>query len=166
MIRYKENISFYRLSLYICHMDVLSRSENETAETAATLAASLHPGDFLALHGDLGAGKTVFARSLIRTLTGNPMQEVPSPTFTLVQIYENGKAPLWHFDFYRIKDPEEIFELGWEEALAGGIVLVEWPERAKTLLPPERLDIHIEAVDNKPEHRRIRIEKSGNHGPS
>jgi tRNA threonylcarbamoyladenosine biosynthesis protein TsaE len=90
------------------------------------------------LAGPLGAGKTSLARALIHALPGQPGSEtetVPSPTFTLVQVYERAPAPVWHFDLYRLERPEEVWELGWEEALAEGIVLVEWPERLGALLP-------------------------------
>ncbi len=140
---------------------LLSRSEEETARIAAGLAGNLQSGDIILLRGNLGSGKTVFARALVRALAGDPGLEVPSPTFTLVQTYDTAAGALWHFDFYRLKDPEEIYELGWEEALAGGIVLAEWPERLGSLVPPAYLDIHIAEVDNEPEWRRIAIERIG-----
>ncbi|QQG36271.1 MAG: tRNA (adenosine(37)-N6)-threonylcarbamoyltransferase complex ATPase subunit type 1 TsaE [Micavibrio aeruginosavorus] len=120
-----------------------SHSEAETARLAARMATNLMPGDMLCLHGALGVGKSVFARALIRALAGNPALEVPSPTFTLVQTYDTAKGPLWHFDLYRLQAPEEIYELGWEDAMAEAIILIEWPQRIQSLLPPERLDIHL-----------------------
>src|SRR3546814_15561179 len=87
--------------------------------------------DVVALFGDLDAGKTALARALIRALpgpAGAAAEEVPSPTFTLVQIYERRPAPVWHFDLYRLDSAAEVEELGFSEALAGGIALVEWPE--------------------------------------
>lgn len=119
-----------------------SKDEEETARIARDLAATLTAGDVLCLHGDLGLGKSVFARALIRHMMGNAAQEVPSPTFTLVQIYDTPAAPLWHFDLYRLKDPEEIYELGWEDA-GEAICLIEWPERLGYLLPQKRIDIHL-----------------------
>lgn len=95
-------------------------------------------------------GKSVFARALIRELTVQPDLEVPSPTFTLVQTYDTIKGPLWHFDLYRIKAPEDVYELGWEDALSEGIVLVEWPSRLNsTLAPHNRLEIGFTQSDKK-----------------
>lgn len=121
----------------------ISASEDDTARLAQQCAADLKPGDILCLYGDLGMGKSVFARALIRHLAGDPALEVPSPTFTLVQTYDTPRAPLWHFDLYRLKDPEEVYELGWEEALGEAICLIEWPERLGPLLPATRIDIHL-----------------------
>ncbi|HMA16470.1 MAG: tRNA (adenosine(37)-N6)-threonylcarbamoyltransferase complex ATPase subunit type 1 TsaE [Bacteroidota bacterium] len=122
------------------------------ADPAATealgraLARLLRPGDVVALHGDLGAGKTALARALIRALpgpAGAEAEEVPSPTFTLVQTYERDPAPVWHFDLYRLESAGEVEELGFSEALAEGIVLVEWPERLGSLLPAEALHVTL-----------------------
>lgn len=135
----------------------ITDSEKETAAIAAKLAMEARRGDIFLLRGKLGAGKTVFARSFIRTLTGQPEMEVPSPTFMLVQTYEAGDLRLWHFDLYRLEDPEEVYELGWEEALSDGIVLVEWPERLGSLKPSRYLDIHIRAGENNSEQRNIEI---------
>ncbi len=114
--------------------------EAATADLALRLAPALRVGDVVALHGDLGAGKTAFARALIRALTGTD-EEVPSPTFTLLQTYDAPAGRIFHFDLYRVTSPDELVEIGWDEALAGGIVLVEWPSRAGRLLPARRLDI-------------------------
>ena len=106
----------------------------------------LEPGDVVALAGDLGAGKTTFARALIAAFAaeaGAVPPEVPSPTFTLVQTYEFPRATLWHFDLYRIERPEDALELGIEEALAGGIALIEWPERLGSLLPARRIEVRL-----------------------
>ena len=122
----------------------MTASEDETAALAARFASALLPGDIVCLRGGLGAGKSVFARAAIRSLRGDPGLDVPSPTFTLVQVYKTPLAPLWHFDLYRLKNAEEIYELGWEECRAQGIALVEWPERMQPLLPPNRTEILIE----------------------
>src|SRR5205807_6696912 len=101
--------------------------EAATARLAARISALAEIGDVIALSGDLGAGKTTFARAFIRARgeTG----EVPSPTFTLVQVYELAAAAIWHFDLYRLRSPDEAWELGIEDALTEGISLIEWPDR-------------------------------------
>lgn len=124
-------------------MDYISRSEDDTVALAHRLATMLKPGDVLCLHGNLGMGKSVFARGLIRALAGKPALEVPSPTFTLVQTYDTAAGDVWHFDLYRLKNPDEVYELGWEEGLANAIVIVEWPERLGYLMPPGRIDINL-----------------------
>ena len=98
------------------------------------LAAVLRPGDVLALQGDLGMGKTTLARAVIRALHGDSDLEVPSPTFTLVQAYQ-ARFPIQHFDLYRLASPDELEELGFEEAMRDGVMLIEWPERAEDRLP-------------------------------
>ncbi|MEZ5878602.1 MAG: tRNA (adenosine(37)-N6)-threonylcarbamoyltransferase complex ATPase subunit type 1 TsaE [Tepidamorphaceae bacterium] len=112
-----------------------------TERLGRELALFARAGDLIALSGDLGAGKTTFARAFIRALAGDETTEVPSPTFTLVQTYDETRVRVLHCDLYRISSPEEIEELGLEEALADAIVLVEWPENAEDALPPARLDI-------------------------
>ena len=142
-------------------MEKLCANEDETAAAAAALALDLKPGDVLFLHGTLGMGKSVFARSLIRALLDDPALEVPSPTFTLVQVYETAGFPVHHYDLYRIEDPEEIFELGWEDSLSGGITVVEWPERLGPYMNARGarrvLDIRIAGVENEPMQRKILI---------
>ena len=114
--------------------------EAATAALAEDVAAALAAGDVVALSGDLGAGKTTFARALIRALADDPALEVPSPTFTLVQTY-GGRLPVAHFDLYRLASAGELDELGLDEALGEGAVLIEWPERADGRLPAARLDL-------------------------
>ena len=109
--------------------------ETATEALGATLAARLKPGDVVGLRGELGAGKTTLARAILRAAAGDPDLIVPSPTFTLVEVYETPRGTYWHFDLYRLETPEQVFELGWEEALAGGIALIEWPGRLGNLLP-------------------------------
>lgn len=110
---------------------------------AHDVAFALKPGDVLALEGDLGAGKTTFARALIEALAGQDSLEIPSPTFTLVQSYQTPRFDVAHCDLYRLSAPEELHELGLEHALKTGIVIVEWPERAADLLPAERFTLHL-----------------------
>lgn len=142
-------------------VEKLCENEEETAAAAAALAAALKPGDAVFLRGDLGMGKSVFARGLIRALMDDPALEVPSPTFTLVQTYESAALHIHHYDLYRIENPEEIFELGWEESLPGGVTIVEWPERLGPYISARGarrvLDIRIAGVENKPMHRKILI---------
>lgn len=121
----------------------------DTASTethGAQLAALLRRGDVLLLEGDLGMGKTTLARGLIRALT-HADENVVSPTFTLVQTYKTPQGPLYHYDLYRLEDAakNDIIEIGWEDSLASGIVLVEWPERLGTLTPPDALSIRLSA---------------------
>src|SRR4029077_16203407 len=110
-------------------------NETATEQLGATLAARLHAGDVVGLQGELGSGKTTLARDILRAAAGDPDLLVPSPTFTLVQIYETPRGTFWHFDLYRVGALEQRFELRWEEALAEGIVLIEWPQRLGDLLP-------------------------------
>jgi tRNA threonylcarbamoyl adenosine modification protein YjeE len=129
-----------------------------TEGLAAFLAPLARVGDVVALEGELGAGKTVFARAFIHALGG--IEEVPSPTFTLVQVYELAGGPVYHFDLYRISDPEEAYELGIEEAFADGITLIEWPENLGGLLPAERLDVAL-AMGADENARRVVVRGHG-----
>src|SRR4051812_40768654 len=105
------------------------------------IATALEPGDLITLSGDLGAGKTTFARALIRHLAGDDTVEVPSPTFTLIQTYELEKFPVVHADLYRVTGSSELAELGFDDLPENAIVLLEWPDRAAGFLPVDRLDI-------------------------
>ncbi|MFN4312079.1 MAG: tRNA (adenosine(37)-N6)-threonylcarbamoyltransferase complex ATPase subunit type 1 TsaE [Ferrovibrio sp.] len=127
--------------------------EAATAALAAGLAPLLRPGDALLLEGPLGAGKTSFARALIRSLCGQGM-EVPSPSFNIVLTYDAPQATLWHFDLYRIADPRELDELGLDEALQDGIVLIEWPERLGQHPPAGALTLRLAPLDSTPAARR------------
>jgi len=109
---------------------------------ARKLGALLVPGDVVLFKGDLGAGKSTLIRTLIQSLCGETT-EVPSPSFTLVQTYEAPQFEIWHFDFYRLEDTEEIFELGIEEAFQSGVSLIEWPERLGSYTPKNHLLIEI-----------------------
>ena len=111
---------------------------------AGALARRLYPADdFIALTGDLGAGKTTFARAFLRALTGDPELEAPSPTFTLIQTYDGPGYPIVHADFYRLRGADELQPLGWDELTDGAVTVVEWAERAASALPPDRLEIAL-----------------------
>ncbi|MEQ1651385.1 MAG: tRNA (adenosine(37)-N6)-threonylcarbamoyltransferase complex ATPase subunit type 1 TsaE [Hyphomicrobium sp.] len=118
-------------------------TEPDLNRLAEEIAFALSPGDVLALEGDLGAGKTTFARALIRALSGGAAMEVPSPTFTLVQTYETQRFDVAHFDLYRLADPHELLELGLDLALQRGIAIIEWPSRAADLLPRDRITLTL-----------------------
>lgn len=118
--------------------------EQDLQRHASLIAFLVKPGDTIALHGDLGAGKTTFARALITALMGGAAQEIPSPTFTILQTYDTPRLPVAHVDLYRVTDESELDELGLFETIANGLALVEWPERAGGRLPTDRLDLSIE----------------------
>lgn len=124
-----------------------------TEALGCRLAALLRPGDLVALEGELGSGKSVLARAVIRARAGAAI-EVPSPTFTLVQAYDLPGLRITHADLFRLAAAEEILELGLDEALALGAVLVEWPERAGDLLPAARLTIRLAIPDPAGTERR------------
>lgn len=130
-----------------------------TEHFATGLARLFRPGDFVTLGGGLGAGKTTFARALIRAMADDPDLEVPSPTFTLIQTYET-PLPVVHADLYRIGSPDELEALGWDEAGDGALMLVEWAERAGTL-PRDRLDITLEIAGDSGEGRTIALHPHG-----
>ena len=121
--------------------------EAATQALAQKLAGIARTGDVLALSGDLGSGKTVFARAFINA-RAESLREVPSPTFTLVQEYEfpsgGGAIPVFHFDLFRVKDATEVRDLGMDEAFVSGISLIEWPERINGHLPADRLEVRLD----------------------
>lgn len=123
-------------------MNIKIKTQIETEQIAAQLAAHVRVGDVIALQGNLGVGKSVFARAFIRGLCGWD-EEVPSPTFTLVQIYEAEIGEIYHFDLYRLERPEDSFELGIDEAFGEGISLIEWPAKLGPYLPWDCLNIEI-----------------------
>jgi tRNA threonylcarbamoyladenosine biosynthesis protein TsaE len=135
--------------------------EDATGQLAARLADLVRAGDVLALSGDLGTGKTAFARAFLRARYG-PALEVPSPTFTLVQVYgaEGEGVPVYHFDLFRIENPDDAFELGIEDAFSGGVSLIEWPDRLGRWLPDARLDLHL-AFGDSPSARRATLTGGG-----
>ncbi|CAA7613167.1 ATPase or kinase [Candidatus Terasakiella magnetica] len=122
--------------------------EAATRSLGETLAGMARAGDVIALSGTLGTGKSTLARAFIRFLT-TPDEDVPSPTFTLVQIYDTEAGTVWHFDLYRLEKPDDALELGLDDAFADGISLMEWPDRLGPLLPRRRLDVTLAAGDTE-----------------
>lgn len=131
-------------------------SPEATAALALRIGRLLAPGDCLLLFGPIGAGKTHFCRSLIQSLLPVP-EDVPSPTFTLVQTYDSATGTLWHADLYRLTDVQEIEELGLFEAFETAICLVEWPDRLGADLPPDALSLTFETTAGSAEDRRITL---------
>src|SRR3984885_13138360 len=141
-------------------------NEEATRRLAIDIAAALEPGDLVTLSGDLGAGKTTFARALIRHLAGDDAIEVPSPTFTFLQTYELPRLTLVHADLYRISGTAELAELGFDDLSDGAVVLMEWPDRAAGFLPPDRLDIAFTlAPAGGPDMRNVRCVGYGSFVP-
>jgi len=132
-------------------------NEAATARLGAAIAGRLAAGEAVCLSGPLGAGKSTLARALVRALT-TPGEDVPSPTFTLVQFYDGRGLKVAHFDLYRLTDPDEAYEIGLDEALEDGAAVIEWPERLAGRLPPDRLDVEIEFSG---EGRRARLTPHG-----
>jgi hypothetical protein len=138
--------------------------ESSLRVLAELLALVVRPGDTIVLKGDLGAGKTTFARALIRAVLDDPAAEIPSPTFTLVQVYEAARFPVAHFDLYRLGSSDDLAELGWDESLARSVALVEWPERAGSFLPGSRLEVHLGEA-RTPDNRNVSLTPYGEWGP-
>ena len=130
-----------RLSLYLNHVD-------DTTRRAIQLGAALECGDAILLSGGVGAGKTHFARSLIQSILKTP-EDVPSPTFTLVQSYDTAKGPLWHADLYRLTSSMEVEELGLTDAFEDAICIVEWPDRLGRLQPETALHIELNVGEDE-----------------
>ena len=129
-----------------CTMTIISNSADQTFEAGKSLVTMLSPGDVLAFHGDLGAGKTVFVRGIASGLGLDA--RVTSPTFTIVNEYD-GKIPLFHFDMYRLSGSDELFEIGWEDYLTrGGICAVEWSEITEDAFPDNTINIYIKKIDD------------------
>ncbi|MEZ5891915.1 MAG: tRNA (adenosine(37)-N6)-threonylcarbamoyltransferase complex ATPase subunit type 1 TsaE [Parvularculaceae bacterium] len=116
--------------------------ETATKALGAALARVFRAGDVIRLEGGLGAGKSTLARAAIASLAGE--RSAPSPTFTLVETYDADHFTLWHFDLYRLEKPEDVYELGIEEALEGAVAMIEWPERIEGMLPEDALTARLE----------------------
>ena len=131
--------------------------DSATRALGRALAGPLRPGDLVALHGDLGSGKTSFARTFIRSLT-RPDEDVPSPTFTLVQTYDAGDLVIAHADLYRLEGPDDVWELGLDDMIAEGIVLIEWPDRLGPARSMVSLDVAMALVpDASPTVRAVTL---------
>ncbi len=140
---------------------ILSQSADDTFAFGARLAKLLQPGDIVCFFGDLGSGKTTMIKGIADGLKIKP-KDVHSPTFTLMNFYDHGRIPLYHFDMYRISEPEQLFDIGYEEFLYGnGISAIEWSEKLGRLLPRDRLDIHLQHKDEN--QRVISITAAGVH---
>jgi tRNA threonylcarbamoyl adenosine modification protein YjeE len=140
--------------------------EDATVRFAAEIAAALEPGDLVTLSGDLGAGKTTFARALIRIIAGDDNIEVPSPTFTFMQTYDLPRFPIVHADLYRLSGAAELAELGFDDLPDGAVVLMEWPDRAAGCLPADRFDITFTLVPALgPDMRTVRYVGYGSFAP-
>ena len=133
-------------------------SDQETEAFAAELAAKAEPGTVICLDGDLGTGKTVFARGFARGL--GITEPVVSPTFTILHGYEGGRLPMWHFDVYRIEDPDEMYEIGYEDCFFGdGVSLVEWASQISELSPEDAVHVTIRKDPAKGfDYREITVE--------
>ncbi len=133
--------------------EIISNSYEETAAVAAEFAETLNGGEVIAMYGDLGAGKTAFVQGLARGLGID--RHITSPTFTIVNEYE-GRLPLYHFDVYRIADPDEMYEIGYDEYITnGGVCIIEWAELIEELLPEDCIRIEILKDDEKGDDFRI-----------
>ena len=134
-------------------MTIVTHSVAETEAAAARLAASFHGGEVVALHGELGAGKTQFTRGLVKGL-GGEAHSVSSPTFVLLNVYDSGRLKVFHLDAYRVHGAEDFDAIGFAELLEQkGVVVVEWPSRVESLLPARRIDVKLETLS--PQVRRI-----------
>jgi N-acetylmuramate 1-kinase len=141
-----------------CQLNGLSQdlSEAQLLDLAAAFSAILVPGDCVVLRGELGAGKTTFARAVVRAILNDPLHEVPSPTFALRQDYSSARCDIVHFDLYRLSDPRELDELGFNEALDRCITLVEWPERATSSMPQDRFELQLRTA-SRPDARHVTL---------
>lgn len=129
-------------------LDHMLNSAEKTTAFAQAISARLLPGDTILLEGGVGAGKTHFARSLIQNLL-DVVEDVPSPTFTLVQTYNGPNCEIWHSDLYRLTGPDEVIELGLIEAFEDAICLIEWPDRLAELIPQNALTISLSMTEQE-----------------
>lgn len=141
--------------------DLILSDETATQAFAAAIGDLVGANDLVTLGGELGTGKSTFARALIRHALRDPSLEVPSPTFTLMQVYEGPSFPIVHADLYRIADTSELVELGWDEAADNALVLVEWADRAGEALAPERLDIRFSLLPGRDQARGVKVTGHG-----
>ena len=135
-----------------------TNSEKETFELGKNLGEQAKAGQIFCLNGDLGVGKTVFTQGFAKWL--GIEENVNSPTFTIIQVYEEGRIPLYHFDVYRIGDPEEMYEIGYEEYFFGeGVCLIEWSKLIDELIPEEAINIEIDKnLEKGLDYRKITVE--------
>ena len=126
---------------------LILQTEADTAALAQRIAPLLQAGDTLLLSGSIGAGKSYFARALIRARLGNDTEEVPSPSFTLVQTYQAADVEIWHCDLYRLTTVQDVWELGLDEAFVRAICLIEWPDRLGDMAPETALEMTFAAAD-------------------
>ncbi|MEL6641334.1 MAG: tRNA (adenosine(37)-N6)-threonylcarbamoyltransferase complex ATPase subunit type 1 TsaE [Pseudomonadota bacterium] len=136
---------------------LILKTEADTGRFASRMAKVLRAGDTVLLEGHIGAGKSAFARALIWNWAGTEI-EVPSPTFTLVQTYDLPKAEVWHCDLYRLTHPDDLFELGIEDAFENAVCLIEWPDRLGDAAPPDALTLHFEATES---HHQVTFSAEG-----
>ena len=138
-----------------------TRSAGETFRVGKRLGEQAYPGQVFALNGDLGVGKTVFTQGLARGL--GIEEPVSSPTFTIVQVYDEGRLPFYHFDVYRIGDVEEMDEVGFEDYVMGdGVSMIEWADLIREILPEKRTEVTIEKdLEKGFDYRRITINEIG-----
>ena len=137
-------------------MQITTHSADETQALGKKLAESLRPGDVIAYFGDLGAGKTAFTRGIAEGL--GVLEQVTSPTYTIVNEYLSGRLPLFHFDMYRLGSSDELFDIGWDDYLArGGVCAVEWSERVSDALPDDTIYVDIARGEEDENTRTITV---------
>ena len=127
---------------------LLLKTEAETAALATRFAARAQRGDCFLLSGEIGAGKSAFARAFIRARLRR-QEDVPSPTFTIVQTYDDTDGDIWHCDLYRLTDVDEVIELGLDDAFETAICLIEWPDRLADMAPPDAISMNFAALDTQ-----------------